>query len=164
MTLPLAQRFRLSWEIIWPFTLIDLAMVVVIHGVLDAQGALLDVIWGVASFFIVAPWVVRRALKRNRIVAVTNQVAKPELNYQQSFKAMWLLSWRTIPLTFAALFLISLLIKVAGITLPRVSTDDPLVNSFGLSIADTISSLVLYPLIIPSMLRKRYRGFHLEVR
>jgi hypothetical protein len=160
----LGERFRLAWEIIWPFTLIDLAMVVVIHGVLDAQGALLDVIWGVVSFFLVAPWVVRRALKRKGIVAVTNQVARPALNYQQSFKAMWLLSWRTIPLTFAALFLISLLLRVTGITLPRVSTEDPLVNSAGLSIADLVSSLVLYPLIIPSMLRKRYRGFHLEVR
>ena len=92
-----AERFRIAWQIVWPFTLIDLAMVVFIHGVLDAQSSLPDIIWGVASFFIVAPWVVRRALKRKRIVAVTNQVVRPELNYQQSFKAMWLLSWRTIP-------------------------------------------------------------------
>jgi hypothetical protein len=98
------------------------------------------------------------------VVAVAKGVVSPRLDYQQSFKVMWLLAWRSIPLALLALLVVSALFRVTGLKLPQGSLDDPLVNAFGLSTIDTVSSLVLYPLLIPGMLKKRYRGFHLEVR
>jgi len=45
----------------------------------------------------------------------------------------------------------------------RINTDSALWNNLGLSLTDAISSLVLTPVLIPGVLRKRYRGFHLEL-
>jgi hypothetical protein len=169
MKLLFRDRLRLAWELTWPLALLDLAMVVLIHGALDAQGEVLDTVWALIAFFVVSPLVVRRALEYRyaswRIFTVTRGGDKTRPTYQQSFKVMWLLSWRTIPLGLAALLVVSALFRVTGVSLPRGSSlDDPLVNAFGLSLITTISSLVLYPLLIPGMLKKRYRGFHLEVR
>lgn len=169
MKLTFRDRFRLAWELTWPLALLDLGVVVLIHGAFDVQGEVLDSVWALIAFFGVGPWVVRRALEHRyanwRVVAVARGVEARRLNYQQSLKAMWLLAWRTIPVALLALLAVSALFRATGASLPHsASLDDPLVNQFGLSLIDTISSLVLYPLLIPGMLKKRYKGFHLEVR
>jgi hypothetical protein len=168
MKLTFRDRFRLTWELTWPLALLDLGVVVLIHGAFDAKGEVPDSVWALIAFFGVSPWVVRRALERSyagwHVVAVGRGVASRRLGYQQSFKVMWLLAWRSIPLALLALLVVSALFRVTGLKLPQGSLDDPLANAFGLSMIDTVSSLVLYPLLIPGMLKKRYRGFHLEVR
>jgi hypothetical protein len=168
MKLPFRARLRLTWELTWPLALLDLGAVVLIHGALDSKGEVLDSVWGLVAFFVVSPWVVKRAMLCRyagwRIAIVSKGTEYPRLSYQQSLKVMWLLAWRTLPLMLVALLVISGMIRATGINLSQVSLDDPLVNGFGLSLIDTISSLVLYPLLIPGMLKKRYRGFHLEVR
>jgi hypothetical protein len=45
-----------------------------------------------------------------------------------------------------------------------METLDPLENALGLSVVDSLASLVLTPLLIPGMLRKKYRGFRLELK
>ena len=164
MKLSFPDRLRLAWELTWPLALADLAAVVLFHGVIGTEGELLDTVWAVAAFFAVSPWVVRRAFRRERIVAVRNGKQLPQLDYQQSIKVIWLLAWRTIPLGLLALLAVSAAFRFTGTSLPSVTTKDPLVNAFGLSVVDTIASLVLYPVLIPGMLKKRYRGFHLELR
>jgi hypothetical protein len=164
MKLTFRDRLRLTWELTWPLALLDLAAAVLIHGALDAKGESLDLLWAVASFFGIGPWIVRRAFLREKIVAMRNGVESARLSYQQSFKAMWLLTWRTLPLAFAVLLIVSLIFRLTGVSLPSVSAQDPLMNAFGLSVIDALGSLVLYPLLIPGMLKKRYRGFHLEAK
>lgn len=169
MKLTFRERLGLAWELTWPLALLDLGVVVLLHGALDVQGEVADTVWAFVAFFAVGPWVVQRGLRRGsagkQVVAVVRGSAAARLNYQQSFKVMWLLAWRTLPLTFLALLAISGLFRLTGAKLPQnASLDDPLVSQVGLSLVDLVSSLVLYPLLIPGMLKKRYKGFHLEVR
>jgi len=169
MKLTFRDRLRLAWELTWPLALIDLGVVVLIHGAFDVKSEIPDTLWALIAFFGVGPWVVRRALARRyadwRIVPVTGKIQSAHLNYQQSLKVMWLLAWRTIPVALLALLAVSALFRATGASLPQsASLDDPMVNQLGLSMIDTISSLALYPLLIPGMLKKRYKGFHLEVR
>ena len=48
--LSLRDRFRLAWELTWPLALMDLLVMLFIHGLLDAQGQTLDSIWAVVVF------------------------------------------------------------------------------------------------------------------
>ena len=97
MKLAYRERLRMAWELTWPMALIDLTVVILLHGFFEVQGESADSIWAVAGFFGVSPWVVRRALNLKygtwRIL--------PKLSYQQSLKVMWLLGWRTLALSLA---------------------------------------------------------------
>jgi hypothetical protein len=158
MKLVYRDRLRMAWELTWPMALIDLAVVIFLHGFLNVQGESADSIWAVVGFFGVSPWVVRRGLNlkygRLRI--------QPRLGYQQSLKVMWLLGWRTLALSLAALVPVSLLFRVLHLD-ANLSGENPLINNVGLSVADAVSSLLFYPFLVTAMLRKRYRGFRLEL-
>ena len=153
------ERLRMAWELTWPLALADLAVVVIVHGVFNAQGETADSIWAVGSFFTVAPWVVRRALR----LKYGPWRIEPALTYQQSLKVMWLLMWRTLVLSLAALLVLSLILRVLGVNTQALGEQSPLPNNLGLSLADALSSLLCSPFLIPGMLRKRYRGFHLQL-
>jgi hypothetical protein len=156
MKLTYRDRLRMAWELTWPMALIDLTVVICLHGFLNVQGESADSIWAVAAFFGVSPWVVRRGLnlKYGRLRV------RPRLSYQQSLKVMWLLGWRTLALSLVALVPISLLLRTLHLD-ANLSGENPLVNNVGLSVADAASSMVFYPFLISAMLRKRYRGFQL---
>lgn len=162
MKLPYRDRLRMAWELTWPMALIDLAVVVVLHGLLDVQSESADSIWAVAAFFGVSPWVVRRGLN----LRYGAWRVRPRLTYQQSLKVMWLLGWRTLALSLAALAPVSLILR--GLHLDanlsaNLGAANPLVNNVGLSVVDAVSSLLFYPFLVTAMLRKRYRGFRLEL-
>lgn len=167
--LNLRQRLLLTWELTWPFALMDLAMVVVLHGMIEVQGEAADSVWAVIAFFAVSPWVVRRALARNygaeRVAVLHKSEERNRLTYQESLAVMWLIAWRSTILSLLALLLISVAIRF---TFPNAIRDagtlDPYGNALGLSAVDTVTSLVFTPLLIPGMLRKKFRGFHLGVR
>ena len=159
----------MTWELTWPLAALDLAVVTVIHGVLDAHGETLDSVWAVAGFFVVSPWVIRRALARaygnRQAVAITRDGEEmPRLPYQQSLKVMWLLAWRSTVMALVALLLVSALLHWAGFAARDLPAQGPLVNALGLSLADALTSLIFFPFLIPGMLRKRFKDFHLEWR
>ena len=166
--LPFRERWRMSWELTWPLALLDAAVVVVIHGVIEARSETLDSIWAVAAFFLASPWVVQRALARRygarNVVVRTRDEERPRLNYTESFKVMWLLAWRTLPLALLAALAISGLLRLLRVPITVIDTQDPLANALGLSVVDSVAGLVLTPLLIPGMLRKKYRGFRLELK
>ena len=149
----------MAWELTWPMALIDFTMVVIIHGFFNAEGETADSLWALASFFTISPWVVRRALR----IEYSGWSIQPRLNYQQSLKVMWLLMWRSLVLSLVALLVVSLILRALGISTHSIEEQGPLVNNLGLSLADALSSLIFSPFLIPGMLRKRYRGFHLEL-
>ena len=159
----------MAWELTWPVAVIDAAVVFLIHGFFEASGESWDSIWVLASFFTVSPWVVRRALRREycgfRVMVVRPNAVAETLSYQESLKVMWLLAWRTLVLTLAAFLVLSLVLsRFKGDLSQNISSRSPLVNSLGLSAGDALGSLLFSPILITGMLRKRYRGFHLEVR
>ena len=162
------ERLRMTWELSWPLAAIDLGVVLLIHGVIDAQGEALDSAWAVAAFFIVSPWVVRRALARRygscRVVVVSGEQDRARLQYQQSLKVMWLLAWRSSLLGLGALLLVSGVLRLLHTSAHDLATPGPLVNALGLSAVDALTSLLFFPFLIPGMLRKRFRSFHLEWR
>jgi hypothetical protein len=166
--LTIRERWRLSWELTWPLALMDAAVVVAIHGIIAAKGEALDSIWAVAAFFLASPWVVQRALARRYgawiVVVRSGPNVRPRLNYSESFKVMWLLAWRILPLALVAALAISGLLLVLRIPTTVVDTQDPLANALGLSVLDSVASLLLSPLLIEGMLRKHYRGFRLELQ
>lgn len=152
-------RLRMAWELTWPMALIDFAVVVLIHGALDVQGETADSLWAFVSFFTVAPWVVRRAL----VMDYEGRRIQPALTYQQSLKIMWLLLWRSLVFSLAALLFVSLILRISGVNTLAIADQGPLGNNLALSALDALSSLVFSPFLIPGMLRKRYRGFRLEL-
>lgn len=158
MKLAYRDRLRMAWELTWPLALIDLVVVIVLHGIFNVQGESADSVWAVAGFFGVSPWVVRRALNRK----YGNLRVRPKLSYQQSLKVMWLLGWRTLALSLAALVPVSLALRALHLE-ANITGENPLMNNVGLSLADAISSLLFYPFLVTAMLRKRYRGFRLEL-
>jgi hypothetical protein len=133
---------------------------------LDANGETADSIWAVVSFFTISPWVIRRGLRlryfRWKFEVVRATTRGPALTYQESLKVMWLLAWRTLALSLAALLVVSLVLWALRIH-HRFDTSSPLSNNLGLSLIDAVSSLVFTPFLIPGMVRKRYRGFHLDL-
>jgi hypothetical protein len=153
------DRFRLAWELTWPMAVIDVAVVLVIHGLFETGGETWDSLWAVASFFTAAPWVVRRALRRK----YGRWRVMPPLDYQRSLKVMWLLAWRTLALSLAALLVVSFIVRAIGGGPHTFRDASPLINNLALSAIDALSTLVLTPLLIPGMLRKHYRGFRLEL-
>ena len=158
----------MSWELTWPLALLDAAVVVLIHGVIEARGEALDSSWAVVDFFIASPWIVRRALARRygvwNIIVKRRGEEHPRLNYQESLKVMWLLSWRILPLALLAALAISAILRLLRIPTSVIDPQDPLANALGLSVVFSLASLVLTPLLIYGMLHKHYRGFRLELK
>ncbi len=158
----------MTWELTWPLALADLAVVLVVHGLLDTNGETLDSLWAVVSFFVVSPWVVRRALAlpydRKTVAVVQGESVLERLTYQQSLKVMWLLAWRSLLLALCALLVLSGMFRLLGLRGSDLPTPGPLTNALGLSAIDALTSLAFFPLLIPGMIRKRYKSFHLELR
>jgi len=159
-TLPFRERVRLAWELTWPLALMDLTVVVIIHGILDAPGETLDSIWAVVAFFVASPWVIRRAFKLRGIEA--NRAKETgRLVYQESLKVMWLLVWRSTVLMLLTMVALSGVLRLTGFNARDLAPQGPLENAMGLSALDAMVSLVFTPFLVPGMLRKRYRGFRL---
>ncbi|HEY7336681.1 MAG TPA: hypothetical protein VH639_17440 [Bryobacteraceae bacterium] len=161
------DRLRMTWEMTWPLAAMDCAAAIAIHGLLEVQGETPDSIWAVIGFFVASPWVVGRALAlsygpRSAVAVSRDGKARTRLTYQQSLKIVWLLAWRSTLMALAAILALSALLHLAGITARNFPALGALGNALGLSAVDAITSLVFFPFLIPGMLRKRYRDFHLE--
>src|SRR5258708_6769827 len=136
-------KLRLAWELTWPLALLDLAIMLVIHGLLDAKDETLDSVWTVVGFFVVSPWVIRRAFTRvyeGLRIGVAGAEGDGPLRYQESLKVMWLLAWRSAVLALVALVVFSLGLRLAGLGSHRFPVESPLWNAVGLSAVDALAS------------------------
>src|SRR5438132_4873105 len=104
----------------------DLAVVLVIRGLLDAKDETPDSVWAVVAFFVASPWVIRRAFRRvyegSRIEVARGENPSP-LRYQESLKVMWLLAWRSLVLGLGALLVVSLALRVLGVSARRFAVE-----------------------------------------
>jgi hypothetical protein len=165
------ERLLFAWQIIWPLAALDFGWAVLLYLVIAKNESNLDSVYRLASFFLLAPWVVRRAFAfpySGFRLEVLREGAPSRLDYQDSLKVMWLLSWRTAILTLAALVPLSLLLSAITdkplAESARSLASTPFTNALALTVADLGSSFLLLPLVIPGMLRKQYRGFTLAAR
>jgi hypothetical protein len=166
MKLSLSERIRLAWELVWPLFLFDLGAALFIYAVLGRERQDLESVYVVVSILVVAPWVVRRALRRQfpsfQIVCIKD-ATESYLTWQDSLRVFWLLAWRSMAAGLALLIPLSLLLNTLDWK-PRLANSSRLLDVAGLSVLDLISGLVLFPALIPGMLRKKYATFELETR
>jgi hypothetical protein len=165
------DRLRVAWEIIWPSTLIETAWAVLFYGLLEADYQTLEAVHLVLSFFLILPFIVRRMIRKPypgfRLQVLRNE-QDANIGYQESLKVMWLLSWRTLALMLLSLlpvsFVLSKLLDRQIKDLFAFASGSPFANAMGLTIFDAIGNAVFLPLVIPGMLKKRYKGFRIEAR
>lgn len=170
-TCPLSYRERLgmAWQLTLPAVLTDVIWSFIVYVALDvrAQGA--ELFYLVPYLLFIAPWLVRRMFRRSypgfRLKTLRGP-AEIHMGYTESFKVMWLLSWRTSILTLASLFGISLFGRFLSVQLSSLvpsSQEAPFINAAGLSLLENTLALFLLPLVMPGMFHKQYQGFRVAV-
>ncbi len=168
------ERYQWTWQYVWPMTVIELAwscFSYVAYG--ESWYAATEAIHMVAAFFVIAPWACRRALE-HKYSAFQNltfgygSTTPKRISYLESFKVAWLLGWRSGVLGILLLLAISVVFTQAktifGMVFSgRVSGGGASAyNALILTALDFASNMILIPLLIPGMLKKKYHGFHLE--
>lgn len=168
------ERYVWTWQYVWPMTAIELGWSCFSYlSFAESWYAAAEAIHMVAAFFVIAPWACRRALAlsypRFRILTFGYGSATPKsISYLESFKVAWLLGWRSGVLGILLLLAISLVFTQAKtlfgmVVSDRVSGSSASAwNALILSALDFASNMLLVPLLIPGMLKKKYHGFHLE--
>lgn len=163
--LTFSERYRMAWQVTWPTIAVDTAWAVLVHGLLQIEGQAPLLFHEFFSLFLVAPFLVRRmvGLKYPEFrIKTLFADGEGRMGYTESFKVMWLLSWRTTVLAmFLLLPVVAVVVKITGINLQSLapSGGSELVNQIGLSLVLNSASFVLMPLVIPGMFAKRYQGF-----
>jgi len=163
--LTIAERYSLSWQLTWPLTLIDIGIAFVIHVILDIHKPGAELISEIPNLLLIAPWIVRRMFQRAhpgfRLKTIIGGVPAP-MGYTESFKVMWLLSWRTEVLMLVLLLVVSFFLRFVNVQLASLvpSTEEsPFLSALGLSIVLNAAALLLMPFVMPGMFSKRYNGF-----
>lgn len=163
------ERVRLAWEFTYPLVLLDLGWAVLLYGIIAKDESKLDSLYVIAGILLLAPWVVRRAIRktyRTFSVRAVRDGQPVHLGYQGSLAIVWLLSWRMAVLLLALLLPVSMII--GAITDKPLSSMVPssqgFANAVGIAFFNAVTSIALLPFLIPGMLRKRYARFELEVQ
>ena len=168
------ERYRWTWQYIWPMTAIELLWSCFSFlAYSESWYAAAEAIHMVLAFFVIAPWACRRALALKypsfKILTFGYGSARPkQISYLESFKVAWLLGWRSGVLGILLLLAISMVFTQAktlfGMAFSgRVSGGGASAsNALILTALDFVSNMILIPLLIPGMLKKKYHGFHLE--
>ncbi|HUQ91168.1 MAG TPA: hypothetical protein VM120_05760 [Bryobacteraceae bacterium] len=159
------ERLGLAWQLAWPAVVLDFIWSFVVHVILDVKSTGVDALYLVPYLLVIAPWLVRRMFRRTypnfRLKTMIHGAPAP-MGYTESFKVMWLLSWRTSVLMLVLLLLVSMalgLVHVQLATLVPSTEEAPFFNTVGLSVFENGAALLLMPLVIPGMFAKRYQGF-----
>lgn len=163
------ERLTLAWQLCWPAVAADFVWSFSVYVVLGVQKPGAEILYLIPYLLIVAPWLVRRMFRRSypgfRLKVLVDGAETP-IGYTESFKVMWLLSWRTGVLLLVLLFLVSLfgsLIQVPLASLVPKTEEAPFLNMFGVSVFENGAALFLMPLVMPGMFNKRYQGFRVAV-
>ncbi|MCS7023881.1 MAG: hypothetical protein NZV14_03690 [Bryobacteraceae bacterium] len=164
------ERMQLAWRLVWPAVVLDViwsTVVYQIYGTIPPKAELLFVIF---YLILIAPWLVRRMMRGRyagfRLLTLVDGKEAP-MGYTESFKVMWLLSWRTSVCMLLALFLLSLFGRFLSVQLSSLvptAEEAPLFNAIGLSLLENGAALVLLPLVMPGMFHKQYQGFRVAAQ
>lgn len=162
-----AERLTLAWQLTWPAVVTDVTWSFLMYILLGIKSQGAELLYLFPYLLLVAPWLVRRMVVRTYPtfrLRVFRDGFPAEMNYTESFKVMWLLSWRTSILTLGALFGISLFLRYLNVqlaTLVPSSQQAPFLNAAGLSLVENSLALFLMPFVVPGMFAKHYQGFRI---
>lgn len=171
LTCPLryAERLTLAWQLTWPAVVTDVIWSFTVYVLLEIKQQGAELLYLIPYLLVVAPWLVRRMMRRSYPqfrLKVLRDGLPAEMNYTESFKVMWLLSWRTSILTLGTLFGVSLFGRFLNVQLASMvpsSQDAPFINAAGLSLVENTLAFFLMPFVVPGMFAKRYQGFRVGV-
>lgn len=159
------ERMGLAWQLVWPAIALDVVWCVVVYSIYETIPPKAELLFAILYLLGVAPWLVRRMMRRKyprfRLLTLVDG-KETTMGYTESFKVMWLLSWRTSILTLAALFTGSFFLRFLNVqlaTLVPSSAEAPFLNAAGLSVVENTLALFLMPLVAPGMFAKQYEGF-----
>lgn len=165
--LTLGERYSLSWQLTWPLTLLDIATAFVIHVILDIHKPGAELVSEIPNLLLVAPWIVRLMMRRPypgfRLKTLVDG-REAAMGYTESFKVMWLLSWRTEILMLVLLLIVSFFLRFVNVQLSSLvpSTEEsPFISALGLSLVMNAAALILMPFVMPGMFSKKYQGFRI---
>ncbi|MBV6433586.1 MAG: hypothetical protein IANPNBLG_03764 [Bryobacteraceae bacterium] len=159
------ERLMLAWQLTWPAVVCDFLWSFTVRIMIEARSPGVEALYLVPYLLGIAPWLVRRMFRLSypgfRLRTLEDGHEIP-MGYTESFKVMWLLSWRTSVLMLVALLVVSLaggLVHLQLASLVPSSTEAPFLNEVGLSIFENGAALFLMPLVMPGMFNKKYQGF-----
>jgi hypothetical protein len=165
--LTLSERYSLAWQLTWPLTLIDIGIAFIIHVILDIHKPGAELVSEIPNLLIIAPWIIRLMMRRSypgfRLKTLVDG-APAQMGYTESFKVMWLLSWRTEMLMLVLLLVVSFFLRFVNVQLSSLvpSTEEsPFLSALGLSLVLNAAALILMPFVIPGMFSKKYQGFRI---
>ncbi len=171
------RRWRLAWALTWPsfvFSGLLWASTVGAHSYLNEQSA--ESTRNVCQslfFFLIAPWIVRRTVRRNfsgfcLIVRRGPAAADTRaMSYRESLSVAWLLAWRGAAVAAVLMGAIFVALWTMRGTRPHLSefshtSGMPAVIEF---LVWTVLTLFMYFLwLVPASIHKTYSGFILQVR
>lgn len=163
------ERLTLSWQLTWPAVVTDVLWSFTVYVLLELKSQGAELLYLIPYLLLVAPWLVRRMMRRvypGFRLTIRRDGLPAEMNYTESFKVMWLLSWRTSVLTLGAIFCFSLFLRYLNVELAKLvpsSQDAPFFNAAGLSVLENGLAFFLMPLAVPGMFAKQYQGFRVGV-
>lgn len=161
------EMLGLSWQLAWPAVALDTVWSLVVIGLFDADNPFLQTGSEILFLLFMGPWIVRRMFQRSyeTFQLKSFRGGLPSvLGHAESFKACWLLIWRTTVATLVAGMISSAflgLVKIPLSSLVPNSKEAPLFNAIGMSVVMNGVGLFLLPLVMPGMFAKRYQGFRL---
>lgn len=163
--LTFSERLQLAWQLAWPAVVFDIFWSFLIHVVFNIHATGVELIYLIPYLLFVAPWLVRRMVRRRyegfRLKTVFAE-GEGEMGFSESFKAMWLLSWRTSVLMIGLLLVVSFFLQFLKVDLASLapsSREAPFLNQAGVSIVENAAALLLMPLVLPGLFQKRFQGF-----
>jgi len=165
-----SERVNLTWQLVWPTVAAQFAWGFTVYVMLGVTSQNAELVFFVPYLLVIAPWLVRRMMRLRyagfRLKTLVDGVESP-MAFTESFKVMWLLNWRTSVLILGLLLVVSFFGQFLSVQLSSLvptAQQAPFVNSMGVSLLENAAAMILMPLVIPGMLRKRYQGFRVAVQ
>lgn len=162
------ERLSLSWQLTWPAVVTDVVWSFTVYVLLEVRSQGAELLYLIPYLLLIAPWLVRRMMRRSYPgfgLRILRDGLPAEMDFTESFKVMWLLSWRTSVLTLATLFGVSLFLRNLNVQLASLvpsSQEAPFFNAAGLSVVENTLAFFLMPLVVPGMFAKQYQGFRVR--
>ncbi len=170
------HRWQVAWALAWTCFLFDLLLWLVTMGALrryldEELAESIYIICSVLSFFLIAPWIVRRTVRLNfpdfHLVAVRRPGGGETraISYRESLSVAWLLTWRSGAVVglvlFGAIFLALWALRGA----PPAFSQLPGRSGFiELVVGNLLVLLLFYLWLVSAAIRKTYSGFVLQLR
>jgi hypothetical protein len=159
------ERLLLAWQLTWPAVVFDVFWSFVVHVLFDIRTSGVELLYLIPYLLLVAPCLVRRMVRRpyqGFRLKTLYAGGEGQMGFTESFKVMWLLSWRASVLMLGLLLVVSFFgqfIEMDLASLAPSSSESPFLSQAGVSVVENGAALLLLPLVFPGMFAKRFQGF-----